>query len=345
MRILVTGATGLIGCHAIAALLDARHQVRAYVRSASKIEAALAPLGHSEADLEIAVGSVDEAAALSAALDGCDGLLHCAGIFSPDKRDADLLVATNVEGTRRVLEAAAASGLERVVYVSSILALFPPSGATMTANDEVASPTEMYAATKAAADRLARAAQETMPLSIVYPAAVHGPMDPTFSIGPQLVANALATGSVLVTEGGLPTTDVRDLATLIASLFSTPDPPARIMAPSFFMRHDDYHHLLENLTGRSLTAQRIPGWLLRVMGRLGDVAAGFGRSMQLTSEAAQVLTRSVPVDDAEACRLLGREKISEASSFRELIHWMVREGHVDSAHAGLAARADIESND
>jgi nucleoside-diphosphate-sugar epimerase len=193
----------------------------------------------------------------------------------------------------------------------------------------------MYAATKAAADRLARTAQATLPLTIVYPAAVQGPHDPTFSIGPQLVAAALTNGRVLVTEGGLPTTDVRDLARLVASLFELSEPPDRIMAPSFFMRHDDYHRLLQTLTGRVLPAQRVPGWLLRAMGHLGDLAARFGRPTQLTSEAAQVLTRSVPVDDRDACRLLGREKVNDNASFRDLIEWMVGAGYLDSADAGL----------
>ena len=337
MKILVTGATGLIGAHSTVALLRAGFLVRSFVRNAEKLNRILAPFGFGEEDVEVVVGALDDSAAIEKALNGCDGLLHCAGIFSPDPDAAELLHKTNVEGTRLVLEAAASAQLERIVYVSSILALFPPVSDVMRAEDAVAEPSEMYAATKAAAERIARAHQASMPLTILYPGAVQGPDDPTFSIGPQLVANALIDGRVLVTEGGLPTTDVRDLAEIVRAVFEGRAESDRVMGPAFFLRHERYHSLLESLTGRDLAAQKMPGWMLRILGRLGDLAARLGRPVQLTSEAAAVLTRSVPVDDAEACRLLGRAPISDEASFRDLIDWMVRAGHLDSAAAGRAA--------
>lgn len=192
----------------------------------------------------------------------------------------------------------------------------------------------MYARTKADAERVARSFQDRMPLTILYPTAVQGPDDPTFSIGPQIVANALVKGEVLVTEGGLATSDVRDLAAVVTALFEGATEARRLMAPSFFVRHDRYHALLESVTGRSLATQRVPGWLLRMMGRFGDVAQRLGRPVQLTYEAAEVLTRSVPVDDREARRILGRPPIEDEQSFRDLIEWMVAAGHLSKTAAG-----------
>ena len=334
MKILVTGATGLIGVHCAAALLRAGHELRLLVRDPNKVDRVLAPFGFSQADVEIATGSLDHSNSIESALRGCDGLIHCAGVFSPDPDDAELLLETNVEGTRRILEAAESARLERVIYVSSILALFPPAAEVMRAGDAVAEPREMYAATKAAAERIARSHQRSMPLTILYPGAVQGPDDPTFSVGPQLVANALRDGRVLVTEGGLPTTDVRDLVAVATAVFAGRAESDRLMGPAFFLRHDRYHKLLVSLTGRDLAAQKMPGWLLRILGRIGDLSTRLGRPVQLTSEAAAVLTKSVPVDDAEATRLLGRAPISEEDSFRDLIQWMVRAGHLDASHAG-----------
>ena len=70
------------------------------------------------------------------------------------------------------------------------------------------------------------------------------------------------------------------------------------------------------------------------MGRVGDWMGLLGRPVQLTSEAAAVLTRSVPVDDAEACRLLGRPPISAEASFRDLIAWMAAAGHIPPEASG-----------
>ncbi len=336
----MTGATGLIGCHCVSALIEAGHVVRVFVRDPAKLERALAPFGLGASNVEVARGGVGDRDAIRAALAQCQGVLHCAGLFSPDRQDEELLVQTNVEGTRNVLAAAAEIEVERVVYASSMLALFPPSGDTMTAEDEVATPTSMYARTKADAERIARDAQTRVPLTIIYPAAVQGPDDPTFSIGPQLVAKALLSGEVLVTEGGLATTDVRDLAAVIAGIFDGKAKQPRLMAPSFYVRHDRYHALLESLSGRSIAAQRMPGWLLRIFGRFGDLAQHLGRPVQLTYEAAEVLTRSVAIDDREACRILGRDPIGAEDSFRDLIAWMVAAGHLDASAAGRAARTD-----
>ena len=335
MDVLVTGGTGLIGSHAVAGLLGNGHRVRLLVRDPSKVGPVLSPLGWDAGDVEVFEGSLASNEEIRRALEGCDGLLHCAGLFSPNRQDEALLVKTNVQGTERVLaEAEGLRGVQRVVYISSMLALFPPRAALITADDDVARPTSMYAKTKADAERIARDFQSRLPLTIVYPAAVQGPHDPTFSIGPQLVAGALKSREVLVTEGGLATTDVRDLASLVVAVFEGASSEGRIMAPSFFVPHDRYHAVLEELSGRQIKARRIPGWLLRVLGRGGDVAQRLGIGVQLTYEAAEVLTRSVPLDDRHARAVLGRPPIDDEASFRDLIVWMFEAGHLDAESAG-----------
>lgn len=336
MRILVTGASGLIGCHATAALLDAGHAVAVLARSPAKVEAALRPLGRSANDVEIVAGDLCDAESLRRALAGREGLLHGAGLFSPARADAALLERTNVEGTRCVLEAGAGAGLARIVHLSSMLALFPPRGPVMTADDPVASPRSMYAITKARAESIARDLQTRAPITIVYPAAVHGPFDPTFSIGPQNVATALRTRRSLVTEGGLPNTDVRDLAALVVAIFAGRVAPARVMAPSFFLTHAEHRALLERITGRPIRALALPGVVLRLLGRGGDLVQHFGREVALTFEAAEVLTRSVPIDDRIARAALGREPIAAEESYRDLIRWMVLAGHLGHEDAGRA---------
>ena len=334
MRILVTGASGLIGCHATAALLAAGHEVAALARSPVKLDSALKPLGHGAGEVEIVAGELVDEASIRRALAGREGLLHCAGLFSPSLADAALLHRTNVEGTRIVLATAAAAGLERIVHLSSMLALFPPRGPVMTADDPVARPRSMYAVTKARAEEIAREIQARAPITIVYPAAVQGPDDPTFSIGPQNVATALRERKTLVTEGGLPYTDVRDLAALIAAIFRGALPENRVMAPAFFLGHADYRALLERLTGHAIRAQKMPGFALRLLGRAGDLVQRFGRDVALTYEAAEVLTRSVPIEDGPACRALGRRGISAEDSYRDLIRWMVEAGHLERSDAG-----------
>jgi nucleoside-diphosphate-sugar epimerase len=337
LRILVTGATGLVGCHAAARLAAAGHEVRALVRDPAKLARVLAPF---RVRVEARAGDVTDPGSVEQALAGCEGVLHAAGVFSHDLGAAERLRRVNVEGTRNVLGAAARGATGPIVHVSSLLALrLPPPGPQQRADDPVARPRAMYAATKAAAERIARELQERgARLAIVYPSSTHGPCDPTVGSGPEFIANALRAGRVLVTEGGLSYTDVRDLAALLAALFAPGARARRLLAPASFLTHARAHALLCELTGRPLAATRLPGWGIRLLGRAGDLRQRWlRRTTPLTGEAALVLTRSVPVDDAEARRILGADPIPIERSFRDVLVWMHRAGVLEARHVGRLA--------
>lgn len=110
--VLVTGASGFIGTHLVAALVANCRTVRALVRSdaASERVLAAAPLG----TVELARGDVTDGAALAAAAEGCGLVYHLAGAY---RGTAAELQAVHVAGTAKLLRAVAAEA--RVVLVSS----------------------------------------------------------------------------------------------------------------------------------------------------------------------------------------------------------------------------------
>ena len=80
-RVLVTGATGLLGSHAVRALLDAGRSVRALVRSIDKARRVFAD--HPGA-LQLSVGAIEDRASTEAALEGCEAVVHCAAMVAID---------------------------------------------------------------------------------------------------------------------------------------------------------------------------------------------------------------------------------------------------------------------
>jgi len=317
------------------------------VRDPGKLARVLAPFPGASGRVEAVAGDLGDADSVAAALAGCEGVLHCAGVFSHELAAAERLRRLNVDGTRRVLSAAAEAGARAIVHVSSLVALrFPPPGPMQRADDPVGSPRAMYAATKAAAERIARdLAARGAPVSIVYPSSVHGPHDPTVGSGPEFLSGAIRAGRVLVTEGGLSYTDVRDLAGFLAALFAGRPPPARWMAPATFVSHERTHALLCELTGRSLERDHFPGWLLRLLGRAGDLRQRLlRREVRLTREAAGILTHSVPVDDREARKLLGSDPIPIERSFRDLLVWMHAAGVLEGPRRRPPRRAGTGSS-
>jgi nucleoside-diphosphate-sugar epimerase len=333
MKVLVTGGTGLIGVYTIVSLLDRGHSVRALVRDAEKLARCLQPFDIDPGEVEIAVGDITDRESVEAALSGCDSLIHSAGVFSNKLSDAEWLRSTNVEGTDTVLNCAVDAGLDPVVHVSSYLALFPPRSNPQSADDPVTEPRAMYARTKAAAERIARGLQDRgAPVVTVYPTSVQGPHDPTYGVGSRLIEEAIRSRRCLAVKGtGRGYTDVRDLAQLLARCIQPGLGPRRYMAAGYYLQDDALVKLLSDISGRDIQPIRISGWLIRLLGSLADFVSKLsGKEFQLTREAAEVLSLSVPCDDRPALEELGLELIGVEQSFYDLIQWMVDSGRLDS---------------
>ena len=159
MRVLVTGGTGYLGAAIVRALHARRHVPVVFARRATA--AALPGVAFD--------GDVRDRQALGAAADGADAIVHAAALVSiwrPDPREFD---AVNVDGLQNVIDVAAARGVDRMVYVSSFMAL-PPAGEThqIQAND--------YQRTKVRALDVARiAVSGGAPIVITFPGVVYGP--------------------------------------------------------------------------------------------------------------------------------------------------------------------------
>lgn len=110
----MTGATGMVGSHVAAALLDGGHTLRCAVRRPEE-PGLLAGL-----DVELVAADVTDAASLRRAAQGVEAVVHTAGMVSYDVADLPRLRAVNVEGTRNALDAAAAAGVRRFLLTSSI---------------------------------------------------------------------------------------------------------------------------------------------------------------------------------------------------------------------------------
>lgn len=114
MRVLVTGSSGLLGGGLVRELVERGHAVRALVRPGRA-----APIP----GLESAEGDLDDEAALRGALRGCTGLIHAAARCTTLPSESELQRATNVEGTSRLVRAAQAARVERIVHVSCMAAV------------------------------------------------------------------------------------------------------------------------------------------------------------------------------------------------------------------------------
>lgn len=228
MPILVTGATGFLGRHLVALLLERFEPVRALVRRGTAGDQ-LRRLG-----VDVVDGDVLDVAALRRAGRGCELAFHLAGLVSHERRARERLAAVNVGGVRAVLEAV--DGDARVVHVSSVAALGPAPAEDRLANERQRWPSSAdalpYASTKRAGERLAlEAAAAGRDVVVANPGFLLGPGDVS-SVSTWPVRRYLQGVLRFSTRGGLSFVDARDVAAGLVALAERGRPGERTILTS-----------------------------------------------------------------------------------------------------------------
>jgi dihydroflavonol-4-reductase len=206
--ICVTGATGFLGSELVRLLRERAEPVRALGRD----EAALGKLAALGA--EPARVSLDDREGLAKAVDGCGLVYHVAGLVAHEQRDRARLMATNAEGTRKLLELVDPAA--RVVHVASVATLGPGRGPDDPSTESSTPPADAdrmpYSASKIAGERYAlEAAQAGRDVVIVNPSYIIGPGDNRG--GTTWPIRSYLRGRLhLLVDGGLCLVDVRDVA-------------------------------------------------------------------------------------------------------------------------------------
>ncbi len=214
MKVLVTGSTSLVGRAVVARLSDRGDAVTVLQRQPSGL------------DVAEHLGDVADRAAVDAAVDGMDAVIHVAGRAAATGGWA-LFDATNVQGTRNVVEAARAAGVTRFVHVSS------PSVAhggrsLVGVSAGPADPDRArgyYSRSKAQAELIALAANSSdMPIVAIRPHLIWGPGD-TQLVG-RIVDRAKSGRLAIVGSGAalIDTTYIDNAAdALVAALDAAPE--------------------------------------------------------------------------------------------------------------------------
>ena len=223
MRIMITGGTGFIGGAAARCLLDRGDSVAILARSPACTKAL------EERGAAVIVGDLRDPVSLTRAAEGCDAVLHAAGLPRPATWKA--FRAAHIDGTRNVLAAARMAGVRRVVSIASQSVLF--AGQDLLDVDETypypRSYIDPYSATKAAGERLALAENNSgLEVTSLRPAVVWGRGDTT--ILPIFVRLARSPFGVPACGDGLnleATTHIDNLAEAMLAALTAPAAPGR----------------------------------------------------------------------------------------------------------------------
>ena len=317
---LVTGGTGHLGTCLTAELLRRGEHVRVLVRPGRQ---ALVPQG-----AEAVEGDVAREDTLAPFFDrtGYDSvtLLHCAAMITIASKEDRRVWDVNVNGTENVIGLARRTGVERVVYVSSVHAIPErPHGETIREVDDF-SPhlvNGQYARSKAAAAQRALAhAREGLNMSIVHPSGIIGPGDHGRRNHMVRTIRAMASGRIPVSmEGGYDFVDVRDVADGILSCEEHGQAGECYILSGHYVKVRELLSTVCHIKGRRASRLELPHGLVRRIAPIAErlsLLAG-DHSPLLTPYSVYTLHTNGRFSHEKASRLLGYKPRGIVESIRD----------------------------
>lgn len=313
--VLLTGISGFLAGHVALALLNAGYRVRGSVRDlglADSVKANLARAGGDVSRLEIVGLDLLSDAGWAEAMEGARYLEHVASPFVTNMpRDKSKLIRPAVEGTRRAIEAALGSGVERVVLTSSMAAAVyghdEPRSAPFGPADWTnlhGRPVNAYAESKTRAEQTA--------WTLMDSAGRHDDLvaiNPYYILGPLLMDDARTSVSLVLRlmDGSVPMAarfyfsivDVRDVARLHVRTLTAPDAGGHRFtfggpSLSFLDMAGIIRDAMPEFAPR-LPRRDAPDWIVRLFSLVVPEVRGHG------GEVGMVRV----IDSSDAARLLG----------------------------------------
>lgn len=320
MRAFVTGATGFVGAHLVAALRARGDTVAALVRAPARA----ARLGWDDAVQRIQ-GDLGDAAALAAGMAGADVVFHVAGTISGHTPAAFFRV--NRDGTARVLEAAATTAPARLVFVSTLGVAGPSASGRPHESGEESGPVTDYARSKRAAEDLVRGSDFAW--TIVRPPAVYGEWDTEF----LRVFRLAQLGVAPVFGAGTQELSFVHAADLALALIAAAE--RGTAGRTYYAAHPAIHTSRDvalavgRAVGRTPRILPVPGTLARGLLRaIGTAARLAGQSTLLTADKAnEFLAPAWTCSPAVLTRDTGWAAEHDlASGFRRTAQWYRDQG-------------------
>jgi dihydroflavonol-4-reductase len=339
--VLVTGASGYLGGHVTREFLEHGYRVRGTVRSLanpSKVDH-LRSLGAAHGDrLELVEADLTRDAGWKEAVSGCTFVEHVASPFpAAEPDDENELLRPAIDGTLRVLGAAADSAsVRRVVLTSSVAAVAsghaPSPGRIFTEEDwSLVDACQAYPKSKTLAERAAwdfvagLPKQRNLELATVNPGFIAGPL-----LGPDIGTSGEVVGRMMRRELpacprlGWSIVDVRDVA--IAHRLATEKPEA---AGQRFIAAGG--HLWMQDIGRILADEFGPRGYRPPTGHLPYpllwLASRFDKGLRLVLPS---IGRTESVSHDKAQRLLGWSPRPPRETFVEMAESMIARGLIPS---------------
>jgi dihydroflavonol-4-reductase len=321
---LVTGASGFVGSRIARLLLESGHRVRVLVRPSSN-RGNLRGLDVSEM-----IGDLRDPASLERALEGCDALFHVGADYRLWTRRPAELYASNVDGTRNIMEAALRTRVRRIVYTSSVATLgTKPHGqaadetTAVTLDDMIGDYKRSKFMAEEVVSQMVR--ERRLPAVIVNPSTPIGPGDIKPTPTGRLINDAASGKMPAFVDTGLNVVHVDDVAHGHLLAFEKGEIGRRYILGGDDLTLQSILAMIADITGRPPPRYRLPhsvvypiAWLSECWAHLSN-----GDEPRATVSGIRMARKHMFFSSQRAERELGYQHRSARQALVDAVRWFV----------------------
>ncbi len=327
MRVFITGATGFVGGHVARRYAAEGATLRLLTRRTSRLDA-LAGI-----DADVVSGDLREPDGLRSALAECDALVHVAADYRLWVRDPQEMYAANVDGTRELLRLARETGVERVVYTSSVATMGFKTDGSIVDEDTPVSLEEMighYKRSKFLGEQEAiKAAKAGQHVMILNPTTPIGPGDVKPTPTGRIVVDFLNKKFPAFVDTGLNLVDVAEVARMHVVALDHGTPGERYILGGENLTLKQILDRMSAITGLPSPTMKVPHSVAMAFAFFDENITGklLGKEPRATVEAVRMGKKMMFASSKKAERELGFQIGPIYNAMRSAIDWFVANGY------------------
>ena len=286
-------------------------------------------------DVEVVEGDLNDPTTLRNAVRGCDGVFHVAADYRLWARDPTEMFRTNVKGTQEIMAAAAAAGVKRIVYTSSVATLGLPAGGglgdertTVTADDKIGPYKRSKFEAEAEVRRLIEDSQ--LPAIIVNPASPVGPGDIKPTPTGRMVVEAASGRMPAYVDTGLNIVHVDDVASGHLLAYQHGQIGERYVLGGENLSLQKILSEIATIVGRPAPRIRLPHNLLMPLAYASEFFTKYGGGSEpfVAIDSIRMSRKKMYYSSDKAKAALGYSTQPAREALRDAVAWFRRHGYL-----------------
>jgi dihydroflavonol-4-reductase len=327
MKILVTGADGLLGSNLVRELLSRGHTVRAFVQPGRQ-QKTLAGL-----DIEKFNGSLVNKTEVENAAIGCHAIIHCAASTSVWPARSGVTNMVNVDGTRNILEAVKKHKIEKLIYIGTANSFgFGSKEAPGVEGNPYKSATYgldyMDSKFKAQQLILNEVKENALPAVIVNPTFMFGPYDSNPSSGAMIVA-VFKSKVPGYTAGGRNYICAKDAAVAIANALTKGRIGECYILGNQNLSYQEAFKKIASVVGVKPPSIPVPSVFAKLYGLMGSLIGKLsGKAPAISYPLARIACDDHYYSAAKAVQELDLPQTPVEVGIQECFEWLKENGYL-----------------